>query len=293
MGNRKGMIYAALERFDGLMAIGESRHAAKIATRAASGTNAWTVSTGKIHSHTTRKVYQQHTFAFLNWARTVHRITRLEQVDERVDELATLYLTDHLACGRSAYTVQTERAALRMFFGKRDLAADIAIPACTRTSIRRSRGSVPSDRHFQPAHWQAHLAFVYATGLRRSELRDLRVRDVFRGDEGTLFVHVKNGKGGRPREVPVLAEHEPDVLVVIQGRLPEEKVFASLPKHMNVHRSRRASAQARYLHHAPGKSLPSTDGALKRSEIDREAVQHVSHALGHNRQDVVLRHYIR
>ena len=58
MGNRKGIIRAAIERFDSLMAIGQSRHAAKQAIREASDQPSWTVSSEKIHSHVTRKVYQ-------------------------------------------------------------------------------------------------------------------------------------------------------------------------------------------------------------------------------------------
>ena len=63
MGSRKSIIREAIERLDSLMAIGQSRFQAKQAKRAASPDAGWTVSTGKIHSHTTRKVYQQHVLA--------------------------------------------------------------------------------------------------------------------------------------------------------------------------------------------------------------------------------------
>jgi len=58
MGHRKSIVREAIERLDSLMAIGASRFQAKQAKRAASPEGGWTVSTGKIHSHTTRKVYQ-------------------------------------------------------------------------------------------------------------------------------------------------------------------------------------------------------------------------------------------
>ena len=60
MGSRKSIIREAIERLDSLMAIGQSRFQAKQAQRATSPDVGWTVSTGKIHSPTTRKVYQQH-----------------------------------------------------------------------------------------------------------------------------------------------------------------------------------------------------------------------------------------
>jgi len=218
MGSRKSIIREAIERLDSLMAIGQSRFQAKQVQRAASAEARWTVSTGKIHSHTTRKVYQQHVLAFINWARRQHGNRRLAWLDERADELVTEYLTAHVAAGRSAYTVQTERAALRLFFGNWSLAAAVGIPTRTRTTISRSRGPASHDRHFQPSHWQAHIRFAQACGLRRAELRDLQVRDVHTTDEGTLFVHVRNGKGGKAREVPVLSGHEEDVLAVVRGR---------------------------------------------------------------------------
>jgi len=293
LGSRKSIIREAIERLDSLMAIGVSRFQAKQAKRATALDGGWTVSTGKIHSHITRKVYQQRVLAFINWARTNHGITRLAWLDERADDLVTQYLTEHVVADRSAYTLQTERAALRLFFGNWSLAAAVGIPTRTRTTITRSRGPASHDRHFQPAHWQAHIRFAQACGLRRAELRDLRVRDVYTADDGTLFVHVKNGKGGRPREVPVLPGHEQEVLTVVQGRVPHEKVFDHIPRHMDVHSYRRDSAQRRYLQHAPGQALPPGEGRLRRDDYDPAAAQQVSWALGHNRLDVVLRHYLR
>jgi len=293
MGSRKSIIREAIERLDSLMAIGQSRFQAKQAQRAASAEAGWTVSTGKIHSHTTRTVYQQHILAFINWARTTHGITRLAWLDERADELVTQYLTEHVVANRSAYTLQTERAALRLFFGNWSLAAKVGIPRRTRTTITRSRGPAGHDRHFQPAHWQAHIRFAQACGLRRAELRDLRVRDVYTAEDGTLFVHVKNGKGGKAREVPVLKGHEEVVLAVVQGRAPHEKVFERIPGHMDVHSYRCDSAQRRYLHHTAGQALPPVGGRLRRGAYDPAAAQRVSWALGHNRLDVVLRHYLR
>ncbi len=293
MGSRKSIIREAIERLDGLMAIGQSRFQAKQARRAISADVGWTVSTGKIHSHTTRKVYQQHVLAFFNWARTTHGITRLVWLDERADELVTRYLTEHVASDRSAYTLQTERAALRLFFGNWNLAAAVRIPRRTRSTITRSRGPASHDRHFQPAHWQAHIRFAQACGLRRAELRDLRVRDVHIARDGTLFVHVKHGKGGKAREVPVLSGHEQDVLAVVQGRAPHEKIFDHIPRHMDVHSYRRDSAQHRYLQQAPKQVLPPVEGRLRHDDYDPAATQQVSWALGHNRLDVVLRHYLR
>lgn len=107
------------------------------------------------------------------------------------------------------------------------------------------------------------------------------------------MVFVTNGKGGREREVPVLPGNEQDVLSMVAGRDPDEHVFARIAKNLDVHSQRRLYAQALYLHYAPGWELPPAEGRLKRGNYDRDAVSRVSQALGHNRLDVVLRHYLR
>ena len=274
------------------MADGTSRYEAKKALRA-SGEHIWAFSTGRIHSFVTRTVYQRHTLHFINWARQEHSVNRLDRLDERSDELVTQYLSDHITAGYSPYTVQAERAALRMFFGDRDLAAAITLPPRRREKITRSRGPAKHDKHFQPEHWQTQINFLQACGLRRSELRDLLVREIYTNAESHLVVYVRNGKGGRRREAIVLPGKERDILVVIQDRAPDAHVFEHLAKHMDIHSYRRQYAQALYQYYAQGRELPPAEGRLKRNTYDRDAAERVSWSLGHNRLDVVLRHYIR
>ncbi len=225
MGSRKGLVYAVVERFDGLMAIGQSRRAAKIEVRQRDGT-AWTVSTGKIHSYTTRDVYQRHVVSFAKWAREHHGTKQLEQ------------------------------------------------------------------RHFQPAHWPGQVNIAQAFGLRRAEMRDLRVGEIYQRHDGQLVAFVRNGKGGLDREAPILPGYEHAVKQIIAGRDPAEKVFSRVPGFMDVHGYRRGYAQNLYKQ-LSGRELPSVAGRLRPGSYDRSAALEVSHALGHRRLDVVLRHYLR
>ena len=292
MGKSPSLIHFALQRLDSLMAIGQSRHQSKVAIREAADQQVWSVTTGKIFSHTTRKVYQQHILAFINWVQTTHHLTRPASLDERADELVSQYLRVRIVQGKSPYTLQTERSALRLFFGWK-LAADVELPQRKRSAITRSRLPVKQDRHFQPAHWPKQVLFARATGLRRSELRDVRVREVYLNDEGQLVVYVRNGKGGKSREVPVLPDYVDEVRLLLEGRSPDERVFAQIPKSMDVHSYRRQSSQERYQQHAPEMPLPMQEGKLKSTDYDSEAAEKVSHALGHRRRSVVLNHYLR
>jgi integrase len=279
-----------------MMAIHESRGEAKEIAKAA-GTSTWAFSTGRIHSFKTRTTYQQHVVRFVRWARSTHHIKNVAQLDPQAEALATEWLQLQLVECKSPYTLQAERAALRLFFANRALASGVAIPRRARESIRRSRRPAAHDRHINLAHWQPLIRFLQATGLRRNELRALRAREISRDAPdypGQLVVKVANGKGGKARTVPTLPGREADVLAAIAGRNDSEAlVFARIPKHLDVHSYRREYAQALYLHYAPGRGLPPTTGRLKRSEYDRDAAQQVSWALGHNRVDVVLRHYLR
>jgi integrase len=249
-----------------------------------------------IHSFKTRTVYQAHVVRFVRWARSIHQVKALSQLDPQAEALATEWLQAQLAEGKSPYTLQAERAALRLFFGNRTLAQDVAIPRRTREHITRSRGPAAHDRHIQLANWQPLIRFLQATGLRRNELRTLRDQDIIRDDLEYLdevVVKVRNGKGGKARTVPVLPGREADVRAVLSGSDPEALVFSRIPKHLDVHSYRREYAQALYQHYAPGRGLPPAQGRLKPGDYDRDAAQRVSWALGHNRIDVVIRHYIR
>ncbi|HZU70141.1 MAG TPA: site-specific integrase [Ktedonobacteraceae bacterium] len=295
--HRKSIVKEAVDRLEEKMAIRQSRGKAKAALRAAKEMG-WTGSTERIHSFKTRSVYQGHVVRFVRWVRTTYQIKDLAQVDARADELATRYLQWHLEEGKSAYTLQAERSALRLFFGDRSLAQQVVLPRRTRATITRSRGIAAHDRHFQAANWQPLLRFLQATGLRRNEVRLLLVCDIVacepEGDyQGQTTVKVRNGKGGKSRTVPVLMGHERDVLCLREGRQDDEPVFARIPKHLDVHSYRRAYAQALYLSLAPGRSLPPQTGRLRPSTYDTGVVMAVSKALGHRRKDVVLHHYLR
>ncbi len=293
--HHKSIVKEAIDRLEEKMAIGQSRRQAKQALRA-SGARVWTHSTELIHSFKTRFVYQGHIVRFVKWARSTNRIQSLTQLDPCSNELSSTYLQQHLAEGKSPYTLQAERAALRLFFGNRALAQDVPLPRRARANITRSRGPKRHDRHFQSANWQSLLKFLQATGLRRNEARNLFVRDIVERDpdyEDRPTVRVVNGKGGKPRIVPVLVGHEQDVLCMKDGHKPDERVFLSIPKHLDVHSYRREYAQTLYLSYAPGWTLPPPEGRLRSSDYNAEAVQAVSRALGHNRKDVVIRHYMR
>jgi integrase len=292
VGKHKSIIREAIERLDGLMAIGESRFAAKCARRA-QGETLFAFSTGRIHCHRTRIVYQGWLLQFVAWCRERYQLRHLEQVDARAEELASAYLRALMAEGKSPYTLHSQRSALRLFFGERRLSESVVLPPRRREGIRRSRGPVAQDRQFQPANWQAEIQLLESCGLRRSEALALRVGDIHQRPDGRVEIFVYRGKGGRSRLVPVLPGREEAVLAFVRDRTdPDARVVVRLPKRLDVHALRRSYAQQLYRY-LSGRALPSPVGKLRPEDYDREAARAVSRALGHNRLDVVLTHYLR
>ncbi|GHO79247.1 hypothetical protein KSD_70180 [Ktedonobacter sp. SOSP1-85] len=88
MGKRPRLLYEALQRLDGLMALGQSRADAKAQARA-QGEHFWSFSDGKMHSYQTRATYQDMVMRFLRWCRANYGTKRLVDVDQRADELAS------------------------------------------------------------------------------------------------------------------------------------------------------------------------------------------------------------
>jgi integrase len=294
--HRKSLVKEIVERLDSLMAIGESRGEAKKVAHLA-GESTWAFSTGKMHSYKTRQVYQEHAIRFGKWARATYEVKQVVDLEARANDLVSAYLRKNLEEQKSAFTLQTIRATLRMLFGNRQLGEDGALPRRRRKEITRSRGPKKQDQDFQPKNWPELLAFLDATGLRRDEVKMLKVKDICEQNPeygGQTTVTVRSGKGGKERTVVVDPERVQDVLKVKEGRTDEERVFARIPSHLDVHAYRRDFAQKRYLRNAPDQELPPAEKQrLSPKDYDRAAAEQVTKSLGHNRRSIILGHYIR
>lgn len=202
MGKRPGAKYAALKRLDAMMADGEKRSEAKAAA-GLRGKSLFAFTDNRIHAFESRSTYQKTIMRFLTWCKEQHNLRDLDRITERADELASLYLMERIEQGKSAWTLQTERSALRMLFQDRQLTQEVELPKRKRENIKRSRLPTVRDKHINLNNWQHVIQFSLASGLRREELRDLHVRDVQVRQDDRLVIYVVKGKGGKVRDVPV------------------------------------------------------------------------------------------
>ena len=275
----KDLHQQAYDRLNGMQAFGESKKEA-----VANGTDR-----GKIFSFNTYQTYWKHTKYFLKYIKEVHpECTTLKSAKKYVNEWLQLR-TDQ---GLSAWTIQTEAKALSKLYGiQPDDDGYFKPPKRNREDIKRSRGDRVRDRHFSEENNNELVKFCKGTGLRRSELMELRGKDLVTraqiedeiarlnalqaGErsaaadkrlemlQDTLlfdeeyFTHVRNGKGGRERLSPIIGRFAGQIIRRIRETPAEEKVWQYVNTNADIHGYRAEYATTIYKAHArPIQDIP-------------------------------------
>lgn len=232
-----------------------------------------------IYSIETMKTYRKKSIEFMDWVKQKQGCKWFNEAKLYVDE----YLQERMDKGDSAWTLQLRRAALRKLYQDMNLANEVKLPLRRKSEIVRSRGHKAMDKKFSVERNRELIDFCGATGLRRHEIQALKVGDVYEAD-GRTWVYVRQGKGGRPRTVPVLKDLENRVLEIIAGKELDSQVIENIPVRADIHSYRRDYANALYCELAGEEFNPKNK--------DLSAIRQVSCALGHNRLDVVTRNYL-
>ena len=275
----KDLHHQAYDRLNGMQAFGESKKEA-----IANGTDR-----GKIFSFNTYQTYWKHTKYFLKYIKETHpECTTLKSAKKYVNEWLQLR-TDQ---GLSAWTIQTEAKALSKLYGiQPDDDGYFKPPKRNREDIKRSRGDRVRDRHFSEENNDELVKFCKGTGLRRSELMELRGKDLVtraqiedeiarlnalpagersaaadkrlemlqdtRLFDEEYFTHVRNGKGGRERLSPIIGRFAGQIIGRIRETPAEEKVWQYVNTNADIHGYRAEYATAIYKTHArPIQDIP-------------------------------------
>jgi integrase len=284
MAKRPSLTKQIVDVLNSLARFGESKYEAKqqaISATKAAGIMGWNPARVEgIYSISTMKTYRKESIYFANWVRQKYPATKwLHDARQFVGE----YLQSRIEKGDSAWTIQMTRSTLRKLYQEPNLADEIKLPIRRKNEIKRSRGPKAMDKKFSVKRNRDLVDFCRATGLRRRELKELRVDHVYRADD-RLMVFVEQGKGGRPRTVPVLRALEGRVLEIISGKKSEQLVIEKIPVRADIHGYRREYANTLYEEWA--------DTKYDSDDKNEEVMLAVSAALGHNRLDVVCRNYL-
>ncbi|MEW6146333.1 MAG: tyrosine-type recombinase/integrase [Thermodesulfobacteriota bacterium] len=283
MSKRPSLVKQVVDQLQQQARYGQSKFEAKqlaIAQSRAAGAKQWQPARiDGIFSLETMASYRKQSIAFVQWAKQNHNCRWLAEARLFADQ----YLLHKLNQGHSAWTLQLTRAALRKLYQDPQLGCNVSLPIRHKDEIKRSRGPKLMDKKFSLTRNRDLVDFCCATGLRRHELRTLQVDDVYFAD-GRTWVFVAQGKGGRPRTVPVLQAMQERVKEIISTKRADEKVFLRIPIRADIHGYRRHYANALYQQLAGSHYDPHSK--------NKDAMLLVSAALGHNRLDVVTRNYL-
>lgn len=226
----------------------------------------------KIFSRNTYKTYWKHIKYYLSYLKKNHpECTTLKKARGYVKEWLQLRENE----GLSAWTIQTEAKALGKLFGITPEDADYyEPPKRRRQDIKRSRRPTTRDNHFSETRNYEFVCFCRGTGLRRSEITNLKGKDLISKSEiikeleqikdvswhrtalkdallfeNEYFLHII-GKGGRERYSPIIGDHTSQIVARMKATLPENKVWPRVPSNADIHSYRAEYATSIYKNHA-------------------------------------------
>lgn len=245
-----------------------------------------------IHSFDTYNTYADKATAFGEWVRATYGERDVTQMRQYVKP----YLESLTARDLSPFSVRTHAQALAKLYGCESTDFKFDFAPRTRAIIKRSRREV---KEFDPKHYRYITEFIDATGLRRHEVLAVKRKEIYYRD-GVLYVFVRQGKGGKQREVPILVEDE-KVVLAARDRVSSDdaKLFKKdeIPTRVPCHAHRARFAAKRYKKIArPIETLPHKQRYFCRKDkkglvLDKAAMQAVSKLLGHNRIGIIALSY--
>ena len=314
MGRKKDVERLFHQTLSDKLAFGQSKKAAKKDLE-------FGQSTYQIYSVNSYKTYLKQCKQYARWLKEEKGINKIDDIN-KTEQYAIEYIQKRLDDGKSIYTVKMERSALGMLYGKQ---IDIKLPSRTPDQITRSRKETKNDRYItRDGKYKDVFTISIATGSRRKDISKLCVNN-FREVDGKLYVFFEKSKGGRDRLTPVLEKYEKDVRDIIEQAKADGKtrLFNHIPKEIDVHGLRREYCQGLYDEIKDNKELRNEilknyperrelktqkdkDGNTVTKEIKsdvykdrsgnvwkRDDIYVLSQALGHNRLDVSITHYLK
>ncbi len=138
-----------------------------------------------------------------------------------------LYLKNVKQYSRSASTIAL--CGIKFFF-EHTLHSDWTTPKlCARPAREKAAGhpqprrGAPNSRTAQTARYRICLTTIYSCGLRLQEGTHLQVADI---DSSRMLIHVRHGKGGKDRYVP-LPQRTLELLAPILGHTSQPVLIFS------------------------------------------------------------------
>lgn len=250
----------------------------------------------RIYSTRTYQTYRQQGKAFAAYAKA-HGCKTLDQAREVVPG----YLQSLIDEGKSGYSVRTAASAIGKVYGVDYNSFGIEMPERKRSEIKNNRGQskMIASGHISEETAEKYASILRCIGLRRSEALLARGTDLIEKD-GSYYIHVPRGKGGKERTA-IIQGTAAEIEAVVQKfkEAGKGRVWpAGIPKDVPIHRYRSQYAERVYRACArPVEALQGHDRYFCRNDLkgliyDRQALAYVSKQLGHSRVGVVAVNYL-
>ena len=204
----------------------------------------------KIFSFNTYKSYWKHTKYFIQYIKEHHpECTTLKSARKYVNE----WLQARADQGLSAWTVQLEAKAMGKLYGISPDDENYFKPP-KRTGLRRSElAELRGKDLVTRAQIEAEISSLESrptAELTPADVKRLGMLQDARLFQGEYFTHVRNGKGGRERLSPIIGPNAAQIVQRIQETPGEEKVWQHVHQSADIHGYRAEYATAIYKAHA-------------------------------------------
>lgn len=228
----------------------------------------------------------------------------IKHMDE-VKDYVIPFLEEKKAEGRSASTLQTYMSAINKLYGTEREDWDIKLPSKNVDEFTNNRGDF--IRKYNPKNYQNELRFIQCFGLRKRELRNLKMENIIITKDNIRVVIPpgKEGgaKGGRPRYCDFYGtkeEREAILKDLNDKRLRGfKRPYADFTRELRTHRERQVYANKVYNAHkrdvstlSKADTITPRKGANKGVKMDVKALELTAKALGHNRIAETYNNYI-
>lgn len=249
----------------------------------------------KIYSKATFETYKQQFRHFADWLDKAHpEAFTLEDARGFVDE----YLRHLIELERSAYSISTAKAAIAKVMGV-EATQFISTPPRLRANIKRSREVAERDKHISDKKEEELACFTSATGLRRKEMTMITAEDLF-FENGQAYLKIDKGtKGGKSRVAKILGKTEEETKHIVKWiQSKQGRLFNKLSSNYDNHFYRATYANRLYNQLKRDiADIPTEEKYIMRKDragevYDKQAMLHVSKALGHNRISVIAQSYL-
>mgnify|MGYP000970289089 CR=1 FL=1 len=300
--------FQILKRIDSLKRFGQSKKKAKKRQKIMDeivGQQTNSLRAPGIYSKSTCDNYKKWCLKFAEWEREKYPQKEYKNLDNIPKEHVGKWIKESIDKGESGYTTRLKAAAIAKIFKCHTYDFNIKLPSKRndRSTIKRSRNAVDYDSHFSEKNNKDSLDFCDATGLRRSEVAQIKPEQIKKNIKGNVILDFKTKKeyrvmtkGGRGRIVHPLYNTYNIILKAknLAEKTGQATVFKKIHHAMDVHSCRRYYAQHKYKEVIEQYKLKvldyiCRDGSGRR--YNKKALRIVSENLGHSRLDVVVKNY--